>query len=631
MRLTLQRWLDSPRVAILAPLTTLAIGLFFVFVWAPHPWGWRGIDQYDQLARELVRGEPFSTTDVPWGYTYYLASCLWLFGERTWVPVTIQVFLNALMPLLVFPLAKPAVGRRIAALAAWITAVFSFNTVYASTQSSDSICTVLFMLAVLCFVRGHMRSSVLAFAAAGVLAGIVPQFRPNMILLPVIVAAGYALWKPRGARRLVECGVFLAAMTLMLMPWVIRNYHYTETLLPTSTHGGIQLWYGSLQTGPYLESRAHNPRYIFASPAMAYTSLEQPIVVSASRLCEPDAELRLMYRTNHDSTLKTLSPQAVANGRFEFTIPAQPAPTTVYYFFQAGGSTTPPSADAGPLVYFVSKDHLGDLDTANDLLDIFDIVRMMRLLAWQEPLRASDRLDLNHDGRVDQADLAAAVAQLVPESTAPFASFDAATATLRLKDGSAITVPHEFSGLHTDLDVTGELAGTLATRSMRFAALSEPSRVCPVAAEIKVNDVFYRREPHEMARYTALAFDNIKRDPGAFALASAYRMIRLFIIRGTDDQLTTLQFPLSRLIFQAGLVASIAYFATFLAGVFIAWRARSPFLYALVPIVYVPLTICFVLTNMRYTVTVQPLMFVFVAIAVAAALRLGRPEAGVSG
>jgi hypothetical protein len=128
-----------------------------------------------------------------------------------------------------------------------------------------------------------------------------------------------------------------------------------------------------------------------------------------------------------------------------------------------------------------------------------------------------------------------------------------------------------------------------------------------------------------MRRYTALAFDNIGRDPLAFATASAYRMVRLFIIRGTDDLATTHQFPLSRLIFEAGFVASIAYFAAFLAGVVIAWRARSPFLYALIPIVYVPLTICFVLTNMRYTITVQPLMFVFVAMTVAAVLRLGGP------
>ena len=202
MRITLQRWLDSPRVTVLAPLTTLAIGLFFVFVWAPHPWGWRGIDQYDALAKELALGEPFSTTDVPWGYTYYLAIFYRFFGAHTWAPVTGQVFINSLTPLLLFMLARPAVGHRIASLAAWITAIFSFNTIYASTQSSDAICTVLFMLALLCFVAGHRRSSILAFAAAGALAGIVPQFRPNMILLPVMVIAGYALWPPRGMRRL---------------------------------------------------------------------------------------------------------------------------------------------------------------------------------------------------------------------------------------------------------------------------------------------------------------------------------------------------------------------------------------------------------------------------------------------
>ena len=99
-------------------------------------------------------------------------------------------------------------------------------------------------------------------------------------------------------------------------------------------------------------------------------------------------------------------------------------------------------------------------------------------------------------------------------------------------------------------------------------------------------------------------------------------MVRLFIVRpGTGDQATTFQYRGSRLIFNAGLILSFTYLAAFLAGVIIAWRARSPFLYALIPIAYVPLTICFVLTNMRYTITVQPLMFVFVALAVAAVLR----------
>ncbi len=631
MRTTLQRWLDSPRVSVLAPLTTLAIGLFFVFVWAPHPWGWRGIDQYDALAKELALGEPFSTTDVPWGYTYYLAIFYRFFGEHTWAPVTGQVFINALTPLLLFMLARPVVGQRIASLAAWITAIFSFNTVYASTQSSDAICTVLFLLSLLSFVRGHTRSSLAAFAVSGALSGVVPQFRPNMILLPVMVIAGYALWPPRGGRRLIKCAIFITAMTVMLMPWIVRNYRYTGTVLPTSTHGGIQLWYGTLQTGAYLESRAHNPRSIFASPPFDYTSLEAPIIISATPRCVPEAAaLRVAYRTDRDAALRWTDARAVVAGRHEFEIPAQVAPTTVYYFFDAGGTTWPPAGNAAPLIYFVSSDHVGDLDSRHELLDIFDLGRLMRHLAWAEPLPDAGRLDLTGDGTTDAADLAAAVARLLPQASAPFIDLEISppAAVVRLSDGSTLTMPREFHGRQTDLVVEGNLAGALVSRHEALAPQPAVTGNCPLVEGMRVNEVFYRREPHEMRRYTALAFDNIRRDPLAFAWASAYRMVRLFIIRGTADQMTTHQFPLSRLIFQAGLVASLLYFVAFLYGVGMAWRARSPFLYALIPVVYVPLTICFVLTNMRYTITVQPLMFVFVAIAVAGALKLGRLEAG---
>jgi hypothetical protein len=655
MRMALQRWLDSPRSTMLASLTTLAIGLFFVFVWAPHPWTWRGIDQYDELARALARGEPFGTTDVPWGYAYFVAAFYALFPNSPWAAVTAQVAINALVPWLVYRLAWPAVGRRVAALAAWITAIFSFNTIYASTQTSDSICTVLFLLSLLCFVHAHKTSLTWAYVAAGALSGLVPQFRPNMILLPVIVIAGYAFWPdspagpPKrearrwqlarqsasvGGRRLMHCTVFMLAMIAMLLPWIIRNYRYTGTIQPTSTHSGVQLWYGTLQVGPYLESRAHNPRSIFASAPFDYTSLERPIVITANHNCpEPGTSPRLAYRTDRDPTLRFLESHATSGLNRRFEIPAQPAPTTVYYFFESGGVTFPEGGDRLPFIYFVSTDHLGDLDRHHELLDLFDIGRLMRYLAWQEPLPAEAPLDLTHDRRTDVADLRTAVAALIPQVAEPLAGFDVNTgaAVLRLSDDSTLTMPREFHGRQTDFDVNGNLAGALVSRHISFAALSAtaaPARVsCAFADDIQVNDVFYRREPHEMRRYTRLAFDNIARNPLAFLQASAYRMVRLFIVRpGTGDQATTFQYRGSRLIFNAGLILSVTYLAAFLAGVVIAWRARSPFLYALIPIVYVPATICFVLTNMRYTITVQPLMFVFVALAVAAVLRLGGRE-----
>ena len=629
MRLALQRWLDSPRTIMLASATTLAMGLFFVFVWAPHPWSWRGIDQYDELARALARGEPFGTTDVPWGYAYFIAFFYSLFPNLPWAPVTVQVVINALVPVLLYRLARPAVGHRIAALAAWIAALFSFNTIYASTQTSDSICTVLFLASLLCFVHAHRTSSTWAFAAAGVLSGLTPQFRPNMILLPAIVIPVYAVLPPRSRLKVINCVVLLLCTGLMLVPWTVRNFRYTNTFQPTSTHSGIQLWYGTLQIGPYLESRAHNPRSAFASAPFDYTSLDAPIMVAARIGCgDRQREVRLRYRTDRDATWRDVAGTAIANGRFEYSIPAQAAPSTVYLFFEAGGQTYPHGGDREPLIYFVSRDHLGDLDSNHEILDVFDLGRLMRHLAWGDALPVSDRLDLQADGTIDRADLAKAVEILLPQVRGPYAGFEGNDrAVLTLSDGSTLAMPRQFGGRQTDLEVLGNLAGALVSRHVAFSMVrptpAPAQGACFPDDEIAINEVFYRREPHEMRRYTALAIDNIARDPLAYARASAYRMIRLFIVRsGTDDEATAYQYAGSSWLFNAGFLLSSAYFAIFLFGVVIAWRRRSPWLYALIPIAYVPLTICFVLTNMRYTITVQPLMFVFVAIAIATVLRL---------
>jgi hypothetical protein len=455
-----------------------------------------------------------------------------------------------------------------------------------------------------------------------------------MILLPVLVIGAYALWPPRGTRRLLQCAVFGVAMTAVLMPWIVRNYRYTGTILPTSTHGGIQLWYGTLQTGAYLESRAHNPRSAFASPAFPYTSLEAPIVITGSPGCVADAPARLAYKTSRDTTWRWLDALETEHGRHQFELPAQPIPTTVYYFFELGAESTPPGGADEPLIYFVSDDHVGDLDVHQEMLDIFDIGRLSRHVGAAAPMAGGSKFDLNRDGQIDAEDLWSAIALLLPqwdERRNPVSAVELRgnDVVVQLIDGSRLIVPPAVAR-QTDFGVSGNLASALVSRSRTLGSIGDTPVRCEFK-DIRINDVFYRREPHEMRRYTALAFDNIGRDPMAFVAASAYRMMRLFIIRGTDDRQTTQQFPLSRIIFRAGMLASVLYFALFLAGVVIAWRVRSPFLYALIPIAYVPLTICFVLTNMRYTITVQPLMFVFVAIAVAAALKLGRPATEGSG
>ena len=97
-----ERALDSAWILYAACAISLLLGLFFIFVWAPHPWGWEGFDHYHDIAIELAHGRPFPTMEVPWGYAYFLAAFYRAFGVHPWIPLIVQSALNALTPLLVF-------------------------------------------------------------------------------------------------------------------------------------------------------------------------------------------------------------------------------------------------------------------------------------------------------------------------------------------------------------------------------------------------------------------------------------------------------------------------------------------------------------------------------------------------
>jgi len=130
----------------------------------------------------------------------------------------------------------------------------------------------------------------------------------------------------------------------------------------------------------------------------------------------------------------------------------------------------------------------------------------------------------------------------------------------------------------------------------------------------------YRRLPHEMRRFMALAVDNIRHDPVAYAVASATRAVRVFVIAGSEDVRTAYQFSGAGRIYAVGRLASIVYLALFVAGVVLAGTRGIRRFMLLAPILYVPLTICFMLINARYSMTVQPFVFAFVAVTLVTAL-----------
>jgi len=57
--------MDARRTLVAAScLTSALLGLFFVFVWSPLPWGWKGIDFYYEIALAGGRQSLLPTLDI---------------------------------------------------------------------------------------------------------------------------------------------------------------------------------------------------------------------------------------------------------------------------------------------------------------------------------------------------------------------------------------------------------------------------------------------------------------------------------------------------------------------------------------------------------------------------------------
>lgn len=632
---------------------SLLTGLFFIFIWSPLPFGWQGIDAYYDVAKTLAQGKPFEPFHIVWGYAYFLAFWYRVAGDVLWVPLVAQAVFNATVPYMIYRLVRLELGQRYGVVTALLTGLFSFNTVYASTQASDAICTVLFVAMMWSFAEGRAWQRPLLFAISGVLASLSFQFRPNLVLFPAFLAVVYLWPRPRHAGKLMHMAVFLAAFALVASPWILRNYRLTNLFIPASTHGGVQLWFGSLQTGPYQSNWLYNPRAAFEHPPQDYSSIDEfPVVVSGKCHCGPpgDTRVEVIYWTVSNPAVRRMTAPLDPSGRFEVALADVPSGSEMSYYVEAtvrrdGGEVRHVAPVAGardPGIFVLSQEHLGDLDAGSLVLDVFDVARIAASVSWGVGTPDLALVDLDGDGAVTDADLRLAVDLVAgthvmtdPPPVVDTIVRDAERTTITMVDGSTLGIPRAFANRITDLDVRGPIAQSMVSRSRSFASIRDrslPRR--QVVGDISdgcfervgVNTVGYRRYAHEMRRFAALSRDNISRDLVGYAWSTVVRAGRLFVIQGSDDGRTAIQFDNSRAIYLAGQSITFGYALLFVAGVVVAIRRRQVRALLALPIVYVPGTISFMLINARYAMTMQPFMFAFIAILLLAWLDRWSPS-----
>lgn len=234
-------------------LLALGLGLLYVLAF-PQPPLQGDAAQYDAIAISLVKGNGFTldghtpTPVRPPVYPLFLAALYLLFGHVLAAVRVAQVLLYAALAAGTAALARLTLDERAAVPAGFLAAAYLPFLIFTGEILSEILFSALLMSGALLLLHALPDGRVPRTAAAGVLLGLATLCRPAGLLLPAFLfgVTTIGIWRP--ARRSVRMlAVVVAAATLTIVPWTMRNALRFRTLIPVSTGGGVVLWSGSYQ------------------------------------------------------------------------------------------------------------------------------------------------------------------------------------------------------------------------------------------------------------------------------------------------------------------------------------------------------------------------------------------------
>ncbi|MFC1537586.1 glycosyltransferase family 39 protein, partial [Gemmatimonadota bacterium] len=561
---------------------------------------------------------------------------------------------NSLIPLMLYRMVRLLTDKKIAAISALLVGFVSFNTFYTATQSSDCISNVLFVASIYFFILGIYKSRTRDYALSGIAASLAYQFRPNLILYPIFLIIFCLLFIKKKKITAKHLLVYFSIFILCSLPWVLRNYRLSGLFVPATTHGAIQLWYASLQVGEYSDNWFYNDKSNLDRPVFPQSILaDSPVKITVADNSQKQSDslkYKLVYWTDRDKIKKEVNPVRIYPRKAEFIVPGQAVPTTLFYYLNYScridgdreykGIISEPSGL--PFIHFINDDHLGNLDQGQYLLDIFEVMALARHIYFKADIGSASDLDLDEDGRLAEQDLRSAIKYMLSREQISFMDPDLEEnintikagdndITILFNDNSQLVISRSAGEKITGITPARGLATKLVYTNVPFplikkylAAMREKSLVFDLAATVgelsfttSVDNDFYRSEPRMQARYLALAKENIRQRPWDYTIECLKRMYgRLFIVRGSSDVNTAHQFKGSRIIYKIGFILSLLIMIAMVFGVVIGFRRKMAVGLFLLPILYIMLTISPLLNNMRYSMTVQPFMIIFISITI---------------
>jgi 4-amino-4-deoxy-L-arabinose transferase-like glycosyltransferase len=246
----------------MTPLIAVFVAAFLVRLWFNvYIMGMdnTGIDRfpdgkdYDALALSLAGGTGYAIDHIPNtfrppGYPLFLAAVYALAGHSYAVVKVLQSLIGALTCVLVVMIGERLFSKRTGVIAGVIAAVYPFLVLYSGFLLSEILFVFLSMAFIYALLRLRGNWTWWGVAIAGLVLGLMNLTRPVALLLPGLLF--FWLWGELGAKRRAAmiAGLLALWMLVPIVPWTIRNYVVTHSLILIDDHHWLGLYIGNNRT-----------------------------------------------------------------------------------------------------------------------------------------------------------------------------------------------------------------------------------------------------------------------------------------------------------------------------------------------------------------------------------------------
>ena len=212
--------------------------------------------EYDRLGWNLASGKGFSFDGInPYLrrgpiYPIVLAAIFKLFGHSYLAVRIIQVFLAAFIVMLSYIIGKRCFGQKIGMLASIITALYPALIFYTGLIMSEIVFTFLLCFSFFAILKGYQDKLRYWYIISGVCLGLTALCRSEAIMLPLLVLVVLLLVEHNKKIAFINFLILAFFMSLVVIPWTLRNYHIAKEFIPVQYSSGEAFWIGTYQQYP---------------------------------------------------------------------------------------------------------------------------------------------------------------------------------------------------------------------------------------------------------------------------------------------------------------------------------------------------------------------------------------------